>query len=346
MAPFHPTIQPKVHIPDMTHPTFYCTTSLQCYCGASCAPPSISSEPPLRTEPLPGPPHGVMTPGIIGLSVVTGWEKQRPDWVDVAWPAMRVYVARQRKGGLTSLTWRGRRRPPLPPPGSGKATPPPPQGDTGAPPPPPKAPRTGTPAERAERDRPRGGVDECVEQQQQQRATWEVRAISVEAAHRDVEARVSKAKEDRRAAEAELAAVRRDKDRLAARVKTLERDLAAARRATGGRPPGQTGEDDLRAQRPRGGWGRPIPPAFVSCWPGRRHGMRRLRLRRDGCRPSPWLRMALLTSGQAVEVAHVVPNVAVVTPAHEELGRRYPPPNRLTAAAMDASVVEAVEHSS
>ena len=49
-----------MHIPDVTHPTFYSTTSLQWYRGASCAPPFISSEPPLRTEPLPDPPHGVM----------------------------------------------------------------------------------------------------------------------------------------------------------------------------------------------------------------------------------------------------------------------------------------------
>ena len=47
MAPFHPTIQPKVHIPDITHPTFYSTTALHWYRGASCPPPPfISSEPP------------------------------------------------------------------------------------------------------------------------------------------------------------------------------------------------------------------------------------------------------------------------------------------------------------
>ena len=59
IAPFHPTIPPQVHIPDTTHPTFHSTTSLQWYRGASCAPPFISSEPPLRTEPFPHPPHGV-----------------------------------------------------------------------------------------------------------------------------------------------------------------------------------------------------------------------------------------------------------------------------------------------
>ena len=60
IAPLHPTIPPQVDVPGVTHPTFYSTTSLQWYRGASCAPPFISSEPPVRTEPLPDPPHGVM----------------------------------------------------------------------------------------------------------------------------------------------------------------------------------------------------------------------------------------------------------------------------------------------
>ena len=60
IVPFHPAIQPKVHIPNITHPTFYNTTPLQWYRGASCGPPFISSEPPLRTKPLPQPPHGVV----------------------------------------------------------------------------------------------------------------------------------------------------------------------------------------------------------------------------------------------------------------------------------------------
>ena len=34
--------------------------------------------------------------------------------------------------------------------------------------------------------------------------------------------------------------------------------------------------------------------------------------------------MALLTSGQAVEVAHVAPDVARVTAAHDELGQQNP----------------------
>ena len=61
MASFHPTIQPKVHIPDITHPTFYSTTALQWFRGSSCPPPPLFQvNPPLRTEALPEPPCGVM----------------------------------------------------------------------------------------------------------------------------------------------------------------------------------------------------------------------------------------------------------------------------------------------
>ena len=62
IAAFHPTFRTEVHIPDITKTTFYTTSSLQWYRGASCAPPFISSEPPLSTEHLSEhlPPHGVM----------------------------------------------------------------------------------------------------------------------------------------------------------------------------------------------------------------------------------------------------------------------------------------------
>ena len=50
-----------MHIPDITGPPFYSTTSLQWYRGASYAPPFISREPPLRTEQFTDPPHGVMS---------------------------------------------------------------------------------------------------------------------------------------------------------------------------------------------------------------------------------------------------------------------------------------------
>ena len=60
MAPLHCTMQPKVHIPDITHPAFYSTTSLQLFRGSSSAPPFISREPPFCTKTLPEPRHGVM----------------------------------------------------------------------------------------------------------------------------------------------------------------------------------------------------------------------------------------------------------------------------------------------
>ena len=107
----------------------------------------------------------VTTAGIMSLAaVVRGWEKRRAEWMDVAWLAMRVHVGRMRsKGGVDVIDIEGEEdAPPTPPTGKRKASPP--QGDAGAPPPPPKAPRTGTPAKRAARDRPRGVVDEWVEQ--------------------------------------------------------------------------------------------------------------------------------------------------------------------------------------
>ena len=67
--------------------------------------------------------------------------------------------------------------------------------------------------------------------EQQRAGAWEARAISAEAANRDLEARLSRANEDRRDAESRLADVTKERDRLAAKVKTLERDLATSRKA-------------------------------------------------------------------------------------------------------------------
>ena len=53
--------------------------------------------------------------------------------------------------------------------------------------------------------------------------------------------------------------------------------------------------------------------------------------------------MALLASGQSVEVDTLAPDMAKVSADHEDVGRQYPP-HRLTSAAMDASFLEAVEH--
>ena len=45
----------------------------------------------------------VTTAGVFGLNVLTGWEQRRPEWVDVAWLAMRVHVGRQRKMGVANV---------------------------------------------------------------------------------------------------------------------------------------------------------------------------------------------------------------------------------------------------
>ena len=56
---------------------------------------------------------------------------------------------------------------------------------------------------------------------------------------------------------------------------------------------------------------------------------------------STGLRMAMMASGQQVDVDTVAPDAPKVTAAMEEVRRQYPP-HRLTSAAMDPSFVEAV----
>ena len=81
----------------------------------------------------------------------------------------------------------------------------------------------------------RGVVHEWVEQQHllQPAGAWEARVMTAEAANRDLEARLSRANEDRRAAESKFADVTKERDRLVTRVKTVERDLGTARKAAG-----------------------------------------------------------------------------------------------------------------
>ena len=78
-------------------------------------------------------------------------------------------------------------------------------------------------------------MHEWVEEQLllQQAGASEAHAISAEAANRDLEARLSGANEDRRAAKSRLADVTKERDRLVTRVKTVERDLGTARKAAG-----------------------------------------------------------------------------------------------------------------
>ena len=87
----------------------------------------------------------------------------------------------------------------------------------------------------------RGVVQEWVDQQRA--GALEARAINAEAANRDLEAHLSRATEDRRGCESRLADVTKERDRLATKVRTLERDVATSRngmqrsRAWCGTPP-------------------------------------------------------------------------------------------------------------
>ena len=144
------------------------------------------------------------------------------------------------RGGVGVIDVEGKKEPPPPRPlGAEAESPAPPLPRKGTQMPPPlKAPRTATPAEHAERKEPAAGrgqrrrAGERVEQHHQlQRAgAWEVRAMSAEAANRDLQAYLSKANEDRRAAETRSAELTKERDRFAARVKTPERDLGTARK--------------------------------------------------------------------------------------------------------------------
>ena len=131
----------------------------------------------------------------------------------------------------------------------------------------------------------RGVVQEWVDQQRA--GAWEARAISAEAANRDLEARVSRANEDRRDSESRLADVTKEPDRLAAKVKTLERDVATSARQSQ-RHSQQRQWRGLRVPRPprvtRGG---PVPPVSGTSWPAHRRGMPRPRRAPARCRQCP-----------------------------------------------------------
>ena len=86
----------------------------------------------------------VTTAGVFGLNVVTGWDKRRPEWVDVAWLAMRVHVRRQRKMGVADvIDVEEQDDPPTSPARKRKGRPPP--SEHGAPPPQKKSPAYGHP---------------------------------------------------------------------------------------------------------------------------------------------------------------------------------------------------------
>ena len=203
----------------------------------------------------------------------------------MAWLAARVHVGKMRgRGGDDVIDVEGEDvdAPFTPRSLKQKA----PAQHTQVPPPPPKAPRTSTPAEHAARERAGGDVAQWQQQQQQQQSEpWQVRAISTEATVRDMEQRLAEANEEKRAAEVERDALRRDKEHLTAKVKTLERE---AQRAKGGRALGPTAEGEPEgptAERAVGG-GAPNPAgtrfllAGAQAWHAQAEAT-------DTCRPLP-----------------------------------------------------------
>ena len=188
----------------------------------------------------------------------------------------------------------------------------------------------------------RGVVQEWVDQQRA--GAWEARAITAEAANRDLKARLSRANEDRRDVESRLADVTKERDRLASKVKTLERDVATLRKA---KPAAQPAEAVERAE----GAEAPAPPGDRggASAAGVRYllaGAQAWHAQAEACAGqmsavSTGLRMAMMASGQQVDVDSVAPDAPKVTAAMEDVRRQYPP-HRLTSAAMDPSFVEAV----
>ena len=206
----------------------------------------------------------VTTVGVLGLNVITGSQQRKAEWVDVAWFAMRVHVGRRRKGGVHVIDVQGEEDTLFTPLARKQKAHPPARGDTDAPPPPQKDPRTATPGGAGGaggKAGAQGAVGEWVEQQHQlQRAgAWKVRTMSTEAANRHLQARLSRANDDRRPEETRLAEISREGGRLVTRVKTLERSLGTARKAAGApaKPPAHTpgGPRVPRSPRWTGGGG-------------------------------------------------------------------------------------------
>ena len=230
-----------------------------------------------------------------------------------------------RWGWLTSLTSRTTNPPPT---RKRKGRP---EGDTG-PTPLPKAPRTASPAEQAvrlEQAEPVGGrgqrgvVQEWVDQQRA--VAWEARAISAEAANSNLEARLSRANEDRRDCELRLADVTKERDRLATKVKTLERDVATLRKAKPAAQPAEAVERAEAAEAPapandKGG-------ASVADVGYLLAGAQAWHAQAEGCAGqmsavSTGLRMAMMASGQHVDVESVAPNAPKVTASIQDMRRQ------------------------
>ena len=186
---------------------------------------------------------------------------------------------------------------------------------------------------RAEQAEPVGGPGQrgvVQEWEDQQRAgAWEARAISAEAANRDLEACLSRAKEDRQDCKSRLADVTKERDRLATKVRTLERDVATLRKA---KPAAQPAEAVERGE----GAEAPAPPGDrgLASAAGVRYllaGAQAWHAQAEACAGQmsavpTGLRMAMMPSGKQVDVDSLAPDAPKVTAAMEEVRQQYPPP--------------------
>ena len=174
-------------------------------------------------------------------------------------------------------------------------------------------------------------MHETLEQQLllQRAGAWEARAISAEAANRDLEACLSKANEYRRDAESRLADVTKERDRLATKVKTLECDLATACKAKPPAQAAQAGEGPGGAEAPlgerAGGGGSAAGVRYLLA------GVRARHAQAEACADqmsavSTGLRVAMMASGQQGDVDSVAPDAPRVSAPMEEVRRQYPPP--------------------
>ena len=125
-------------------------------------------------------------------------------------------------------------------------------------------------------------------------------------------------------------------------MKTLERDVATLRKAKAAAQPAEAVERGEGAEAPPGdkGGGSAVGVRYLLA------GAQAWHAEAEACAGqmsavSTGLRMAMMVSGQQVDVDSVTPNAPKVTAAMEEVRRQYPP-HRLTSAAMDPSFVEAV----
>ena len=98
---------------------------------------------------------------------------------------------------------------------------------------------------------------------------------------------MSRANEDRRESESRLADVTKERDRLATKVKTLERDLATLRKAKPAAQPAQAVERPEAPKPPRVTRGWRVPPVSGTSWPAHRRGMPRPRRAPARCRQCP-----------------------------------------------------------